>query len=96
LRVAFFLAEVYRFASAQAADTAGGYNSDLVAAIDQGVADGVDAINDSISGTLTNLAQPTPASLSSIPLFAVAPAFHPSINLTVLLGRAPWRGPAAA
>ena len=44
--------------STESGDTAGGTASDLVAAIDTAVADGVDVINYSISGTQTNFADP--------------------------------------
>jgi subtilisin family serine protease len=44
--------------STEAGDTAGGATADLVAAIDQAVADGVDVINYSISGSRTNFRDP--------------------------------------
>jgi subtilisin family serine protease len=44
--------------STEDASTANGYNSDLVAAIDQAVADGVDVINYSVSGTNSNFRDP--------------------------------------
>ncbi|KAF5406632.1 MAG: Subtilase family protein [Candidatus Udaeobacter sp.] len=48
--------------STQDASTASGFTSDLVAAIDQAVADGVDVINYSISGTRTNFLDPVQVS----------------------------------
>jgi Subtilase family/Fibronectin type-III domain/PA domain/Peptidase inhibitor I9 len=44
--------------STEAADTASGFTADLTAAIDRAVADGVDIITYSISGTLTNFRDP--------------------------------------
>jgi subtilisin family serine protease len=48
--------------STQDASTASGFTSDLVAAIDTAVADGVDVINYSISGTRTNFLDPVQVS----------------------------------
>jgi subtilisin family serine protease len=48
--------------STEDASTASGFTSDLVAAIDQAVSDGVDVINYSISGTTTNFADPVEVS----------------------------------
>src|SRR5262245_21534353 len=48
--------------SLQDASQASGFTSDLVAAIDQAVADGVDVINYSISGTTTNFLDPVQVS----------------------------------
>src|SRR6266498_2057409 len=48
--------------STQDGATASGFTSDLTAAIDQAVSDGVDVINYSISGTLTNFLDPVSVS----------------------------------
>src|SRR4030095_16374661 len=48
--------------STRDASTASGFTSDLVAAIDQAVADGVDVISYSISGTTTNFLDPVQVS----------------------------------
>ena len=77
--------------STQDADTASGFTSDLVAAIDQAVADGVDVINYSISGTSTNFRDPVEIAFmyaADAGIFVAASAGNSGPTT------APWRTPA--
>jgi hypothetical protein len=85
--------------STQAADTASGYNSDLVAAIDQAVADGVDAINYSISGTSTNFRDPVEIAFlyaADAGVFVAASAGNGGPTTSTVAHPSPWITTVAA
>jgi len=85
--------------STQDASTAGGGNVDLVAAIDQAVADGVDVINYSISGTLTNFADPVEISFlyaADAGVFVAASAGNSGPAASTVAHPSPWITTVAA
>ncbi len=85
--------------STQAADTASGSNSDLVAAIDQAVADGVDVINYSISGTQTNFRDPVEISFmyaTNAGVFVAASAGNSGPTTSTVAHPSPWITTVAA
>lgn len=85
--------------STQAADTASGNTSDLVAAIDQAVADGVDVINYSISGTLTNYRDPVEISFlyaAQAGIFVAESAGNSGPTTSTVAHPAPWTTTVAA
>jgi subtilisin family serine protease len=84
--------------STQDGTEASGFNSDLVAAIDQAVADGVDVINYSVSGTLTNFLDPAEISFlfaADAGIFVAASAGNDGANFTVA-HPSPWITTVAA
>jgi subtilisin family serine protease len=85
--------------STQAADTASGNTSDLVAAIDQAVADGVDVINYSISGTSTNFRDPVEISFmyaAAAGIFVAESAGNSGPTVGTVAHPAPWTTTVAA
>ena len=76
-----------------------GYNSDLVAAIDQAVADGVDVINYSISGTLTNFRDPVEISFlyaAAAGIFVAESAGNSGPTAGTVAHPGPWTTTVAA
>ncbi|MBX7214582.1 MAG: S8 family serine peptidase [Thermoflexales bacterium] len=76
-----------------------GYNSDLVAAIDQAVADGVDVINYSISGTQTNFRDPVQISFlyaAQAGIFVAASAGNSGPTTATVAHPGPWLTTVAA
>jgi subtilisin family serine protease len=79
--------------------TASGFTSDLVAAIDQAVADGVDVINYSISGTRTNFLEPVQVSFlfaARAGVFVAASAGNSGPTTSTVAHPGPWITTVAA
>jgi subtilisin family serine protease len=76
-----------------------GFNSDLVAAIDRAVADGVDVINYSVSGTSTNFADPVEIAFlfaADAGVFVAASAGNSGPATSTVAHPAPWTTTVAA
>jgi hypothetical protein len=85
--------------STKDASTASGFTSDLVAAIDQAVADGVDVINYSISGTSTNFLDPVEVSFlfaADAGVFVAASAGNSGSAASTVAHPSPWITTVAA
>ena len=85
--------------STQAADTASGATADLVAAIDQAVADGVDVINYSISGTSTNFRDPVEIAYmyaAAAGIFVAQSAGNSGPTTSTVAHPSPWTTTVAA
>ncbi len=84
---------------ARMALTASGFTSDLVAAIDQAVADGVDVINYSISGTPTNFLDPAEVAFlfaADAGVFVAASAGNSGPTTGTVAHPSPWITTVAA
>lgn len=85
--------------STEDASTASGFTSDLTAAIDQAVADGVDVINYSISGTQTNFLDPVQVSFlfaADAGVFVAASAGNSGPTTGTVAHPGPWLTTVAA
>jgi len=85
--------------STQDGSTASGFTSDLVAAIDQAVADGVDVINYSISGTTTNFLDPAQVAFlfaADAGVFVSASAGNSGPTVGTVAHPGPWLTTVAA
>jgi subtilisin family serine protease len=85
--------------STQDASTASGFTSDLVAAIDQAVADGVDVINYSISGSTTNFLDPVMVSFlyaANAGIFVSCSAGNSGPTVATVAHPGPWVTTVAA
>jgi hypothetical protein len=85
--------------STEDGSTASGFTSDLVAAIDRAVADGVDVINYSISGTRTNFLEPVQVSFlyaADAGIFVAASAGNSGPTTSTVAHPSPWLTTVAA
>jgi subtilisin family serine protease len=85
--------------SAQDGSTANGYTSDLVAAVDQAVADGVDVINYSVSGTSTDFLDPVEVAFlaaAEAGVFVAASAGNSGPTASTVAHPSPWVTTVAA
>jgi subtilisin family serine protease len=85
--------------SSEAGDTSNGYSVDLVAAIDQAVADGVDVINYSISGSTNNFADPVEIAFlfaADAGVFVAASAGNSGPTVSTVAHPSPWITTVAA
>lgn len=85
--------------SAEDGSTANGYTSDMVAAIDKAVADGVDVINYSVSGSSTDFLEPTEAAFlnaAAAGIFVSASAGNDGPDAATVAHPGPWLTTVAA
>ena len=85
--------------AAEDGSTANGYTSDLVAAIDQAVADGVDVINYSVSGSVTNFRDPVEIAFlyaADAGVFVAASAGNSGPTASTVAHPSPWITTVAA
>ncbi|WP_162564190.1 MULTISPECIES: S8 family serine peptidase [Microbacterium] len=85
--------------SAEDGSTANGYTSDIVAAVDQAVADGVDVINFSVSGTMSDLLDPVESAFlnaAASGIFVAASAGNDGPAASSVAHPSPWVTTVAA
>ena len=90
---------VYKVCWSEAADGGGCFGADSVAAIDQAVADGVDVINFSISGTSTNFRDPVEIAwlfAADAGVFVAASAGNSGPTASTVAHPSPWITTVAA
>ena len=90
---------VYKALWHQADGTGSGFTSDLVAGIDQAVADGVDVINYSVSGSTTNFLNPVEVAFlnaADAGIFVATSAGNSGPGSSTVAHPAPWETTVAA
>ncbi|MDQ6882130.1 MAG: S8 family serine peptidase, partial [Pseudomonadota bacterium] len=90
---------VYKVCWSETANGGGCFSSDSVAAIEQAIADGVDVINFSISGTSTNFSDPVETAFlyaASTGIFVAASAGNSGPTASTVAHPSPWLTTVAA